>query len=178
MKVTDTAQLLVVPAKAGTQRLSFRYEATSASKRRQAPAFARATNGSVHRPHSAHNIMPTKAIVDAFIATVVNGQHAEAIERFYAVNATMQENHHPPRVGRDVLVVHERAALARNRDVFTHPVDFFAIVGDRVAIHWVFDFTSLDGKKLTIDEFAYQRWESDKVVEERFFYDPAQMRPS
>lgn len=120
--------------------------------------------------------MPSKQTVEAFIATVVSGQHVEAIERFYAPNATMQENHHPPRVGRDVLVANERAALARHTHVFTHPVDFFAIEGDRVAIHWVFDFTRLDGKKHTIDEFSFQRWAGDKVIEERFFYDPAQMR--
>ena len=119
--------------------------------------------------------MPNEATVNAFIATVVSGQHAEAIERFYAPNATMQENHHPPRVGCDVLVLHERAALARHSHVFTHPVDFVAIVGDHVAIHWVFDFTRLDGKRFTIDEFAYQRWEGEKVVEERFFYDPSQV---
>lgn len=122
--------------------------------------------------------MPNKATVDAFINTVVSGQHAEAIERFYAPHATMQENHHPPRVGRDVLVLHERAALARHREVFTHPVDFFAIDGDRVAIHWVFDFTRLDGKRFTIDEFAYQLWDGEQVVEERFFYDPAQVQPA
>jgi ketosteroid isomerase-like protein len=119
--------------------------------------------------------MPTQATVEAFIATVVSGQHAEAIERFYAPDATMQENHHAPRVGRDVLVQHERATLARHREVLTHPVDFFAINGDRVAIHWVFDFTRLDGKRFTIDEFAYQRWSGELVAEERFFYDPAQV---
>ena len=116
--------------------------------------------------------MPTQATVEAFIATVVSGQHAEAIKRFYALTATMQENHHPPRVGRDVLVARERAALARHGDVFTHPVDFFAIEGDRVAIHWVFEFTRLSGKTMRIDELAHQRWEGEKIMEERFFYDP------
>lgn len=120
--------------------------------------------------------MPSQHVVEAFIATVVSGQHAEAIERFYAPDATMQENHHPPRIGRDTLVANERAALARHQSVFTHPCDFFAINGDHVAIHWVFDFTRLDGTRLRIDEFAYQRWQGEKIVEERFFYDPAQMR--
>ena len=68
--------------------------------------------------------MLTQATVEAFIATVVSSHHAEAIERFYAANATMQENHHPPRVGRDVLVAHERAALARHSEALTHPVGF------------------------------------------------------
>ena len=65
--------------------------------------------------------MLTQATVEAFIATVVSSHHAEAIERFYAANATMQENHHPPRVGRDVLVAQERAALARHSEALTHP---------------------------------------------------------
>jgi len=120
--------------------------------------------------------MPTRQTVEGFIATVVSNQHVEAIERFYAEHASMQENHHPPRVGRALLVETERAALARHRSVFTHPVDFFAIEGDRVAIHWVFDFTRMDGSVARIDEFAWQRWDGELIVEERFFYDPAQMK--
>lgn len=120
--------------------------------------------------------MPTRQTVEAFLATVVSGQHAEAIEQYYTENASMQENHHPPRVGRNNLVENERAALARHRSVYTHPVDFFAIEGDRVAIHWIFDFTRHDGTTLRIDEFAWQRWEGELIAEERFFYDPAQMK--
>jgi hypothetical protein len=41
--------------------------------------------------------MPSKKIVDAFIASVVSGRHVEAIERFYAPHASMQENMSPPR---------------------------------------------------------------------------------
>lgn len=120
--------------------------------------------------------MPTRETVEAFIATVVSNHHVEAIERFYAENATMQENHHPPRVGRDTLIASERAALARHRSVYTHPVDFFAINGDHVVIHWIFDFTRMDGSVSRIDEMAWQRWNGDRIAEERFFYDPAQMQ--
>jgi hypothetical protein len=28
-----------------------------------------------------------------------------------------------------------------------------------------------------MEELAYQRWEGDRVVEERFFYDPKQLTP-
>ena len=55
--------------------------------------------------------MPTRNTLDQFIARVVSGAHVEAIEEFYTPNATMQENQSPPRVGRDVLVAHEKAAL-------------------------------------------------------------------
>ena len=120
--------------------------------------------------------MPGKQIVDAFIATVVGGQHVEAIERFYALHATMQENLDPPRRGLDNLVANERAALARQKEIATRPVDFCAIDGDRVVIHWIFDFTTREGRKFTLDEISMQRWENDKIVEERFYYDPAQFR--
>ena len=120
--------------------------------------------------------MPGKQIVDAFIATVVSGQHVEAIERFYALHATMQENLDPPRRGLDDPVANERAALARQKEIATRPVDFYAIDGDRVVIHWIFDFTTREGRKFSLDEISMQRWENDKIVEERFYYDPAQFR--
>ena len=28
-----------------------------------------------------------------------------------------------------------------------------------------------------LEELAYQRWEGDRVVEEKFFYDPRQLQP-
>ena len=61
--------------------------------------------------------MPTQNTLNQFIARVVSGAHAEAIEGFYTPNATMQENQSPPHAGRDVLVAHEKAALARSASV-------------------------------------------------------------
>ena len=118
--------------------------------------------------------MPSKQIVEAFIATVVSGLHVEAIERFYAPDATMQENLNPPRQGLANLLANERAALARQKEIATRPVDFYAIAGDRVVIHWIFDFTTLEGKTFALDEISMQRWDHDKIVAERFYYDPAQ----
>jgi hypothetical protein len=45
-----------------------------------------------------------------------------------------------------------------------------------VVIHWLFTFTLKDGGTRTLDEIAYQRWEGDKMREERFYYDPKQMQ--
>ena len=61
--------------------------------------------------------MPSRARLDEFIAAVVSGDHAGAIERFYTEDASMQENAAAPRVGRDVLVAHERAVLERVKSV-------------------------------------------------------------
>ena len=72
------------------------------------------------------------------------------------------------------LLANERAALARQKEIATRPVDFYAIAGDRVVIHWIFDFTTLEGKTFALDEISMQRWDNDKIVAERFYYDPAQ----
>jgi hypothetical protein len=61
--------------------------------------------------------MPTQNTRDQLIARVFSGAHAEAIEEFYTPNATRQENQSATRGGRDVLVAHEKAALARSASV-------------------------------------------------------------
>ncbi|HWE47319.1 MAG TPA: nuclear transport factor 2 family protein [Caulobacteraceae bacterium] len=120
--------------------------------------------------------MPDRAVVEAFIRRVVSGAHAEAIEDFYAENASMQENHNPPRQGRAVLVAHEKAALARMKEIVTHPVGRWLLDGDRVVINWVFDITGQDGVTRRMDELSIQQWECDKIVREQFYYDPGSIR--
>jgi predicted SnoaL-like aldol condensation-catalyzing enzyme len=114
--------------------------------------------------------MPSRARLDEFIATVVAGDHAGAIERFYTEDASMQENAAAPRVGRDALVAHERAVLERVKSV-TSTCVCSIVEGDRVAIHWIFDFVFHSGKTGRFDEVALQEWRGDKVWRERFFYD-------
>ena len=121
--------------------------------------------------------MPERARVQAFIATVVSGDHVKAIEDYYHVDASMRENSKEPRRGRDVLVAHEAAALARVARVDTHPVATCLIDGDYVAINWTFDFVDAQGGKRRMEEMALQRWQGDRIIEERFFYDPASIVP-
>jgi predicted SnoaL-like aldol condensation-catalyzing enzyme len=84
--------------------------------------------------------MPSRARLDEFIAVVESGDHAGAIERYYTEDATMQENAALPRAGRDTLVAHERAALARMSHVDSKCVSS-VVEGDRVALHWNFMLT-------------------------------------
>jgi ketosteroid isomerase-like protein len=121
--------------------------------------------------------MPQRDIVRAFIAMVERGRYVEAIESFYAENASMQENLQPPRQGREILVAGERKIMAGFREIRTRPVETYFVHGDRVVINWIFDFTDHDGASFTQDELALQRWQGDKIVEERFYYDPAQRPP-
>ena len=121
--------------------------------------------------------MPSAATLDRFIARVEQNAHAEAIEEFYTENASMQENRAAPRVGRDALVAHERKVLARARSVSSRCVQPVFVNGDQVVIRWIFQFEWLDGTSTRMEELACQRWEGERIAEEVFFYDPAQLRP-
>src|SRR5262245_7817748 len=120
--------------------------------------------------------MPKRERVEEFIARMKAGQSLELMPEFYAEEATAQENGAPPRVGLATLMEHERANLAR----FGHPrveAPSFAVDGDRVAINWVFEMTLPGGATLRLDEIAYQTWRGDKIVAERYYYDPSQLQP-
>jgi hypothetical protein len=119
--------------------------------------------------------MPTPETVEAFAAEVEAGRFVEAIEGFYVETASMQENTDAPRVGRDVLVAGEKQVMAGFAAITAQLQGPILIDGDHVAIRWLFEFTTRDGAKRTLEEIAWQRWEGDRIVEEQFFYDPKQL---
>ena len=121
--------------------------------------------------------MPSRERVQEFISQVERGEYVKAIEEFYHPNASMQENGLPPRLGRQALVEHERAVLAGLQDMRTRRVETFLVDGDRVVINWVFEMTGQEGQTRTLDELALQTWDGDRIAAERFYYDPAQIRP-
>ncbi len=116
--------------------------------------------------------MPSRERVAAFVAMVVAGDHVRAIADYYHEEASMQENLQPPRRGRAVLMAHEARVLERVK-MHTHPDPTYLIDGDQVVINWIFDATSKDGITRRLNELALQRWDGDRIAEERFVYDSA-----
>jgi hypothetical protein len=112
--------------------------------------------------------------VEELIALAQRGKFLEAIERFYAADATMQENLDPPRHGLEALLENERKVLAARPDIRVERVTSFLIDGDRAAINWVFAYTGPSGLRIQLDEIAWQQWSDGKIVRERFYYDLAQ----
>ena len=122
--------------------------------------------------------MPDRSVVERLIAGVVRREYLETIAEFYAPDATMQENLNPPRVGLEALLENERKAL---EGFFAEPpaakAVSFLVDGDRAAIHWIFDYTYRQGGgKGRLDEIAYQVWSGNKIVQERFVFDPGSVR--
>lgn len=120
--------------------------------------------------------MPSRATVEDFIATIERGEFLEALPKFYAEDMTAQENNGPPRIGRAAQTANEEAALKRMHFDSIKAVSYL-VDGDRVAINYVFEMTTARGDHLRMDEIAYQLWRGDQIVNERYFYDPAQRQP-
>lgn len=121
--------------------------------------------------------MPSPSTLDRFVAMVESNAHDQAIAEFYTVHASMQENNAPPRSGRETLITHERKVLGRARSVSSRCIRPVFVSGDVSVVRWQFRFVWLDGKVTEMEELAYQRWSGERICEERFFYDPAQLTP-
>ena len=121
--------------------------------------------------------MPAAETLEQFIALVESNAHVEAVERFYTADASMQENQSAPRVGRDSHAANERRVLARAKSLSSTCVRPVFVSGDKVVIRWIFQFQWHDGTVTRMEELAYQRWVGERIEEETFFYDPAQLVP-
>lgn len=122
--------------------------------------------------------MPSPQTLEGFVALVEAGRFVEAIERYYADDATMQENHRAPRVGKAALLAGERKVLAGTRSVRARCVRPVFVAGDQVVLRWQFEFEDAYRSVARVDELALQRWRGEQIVEEKFYYDPAQLRPA
>ena len=120
--------------------------------------------------------MPSPATLKAFADTVESNDHVGAILKFYAAEARTQENDAAPRLGREALAERERAVLASVAAVRTTRLGPLLLDGDHSAIRWRFEFTGKDGKVRRMEEVAWQTWQGEEVIEERFFYDPQQIK--
>jgi hypothetical protein len=120
--------------------------------------------------------MPSRATVDELIGMVEAGQFVESMERFYAPDATAQENLAPPRVGLPALIANEHQVLKAFAKVSGRSNCTPLIEGDQVVIHWLFEFHTSSGAVITLDELVHQTWEEEKIKRERFYYDPSQMK--
>lgn len=121
--------------------------------------------------------MPSTERVRSFISRVEQQDYVGAIAHFYHEDATMQENLGPMREGRDALMAHEMEIMFRYGAMPVRKVERFAINGNLVFINWVFEMTIPGVGKRLLDEVAMQVWDGDRIKSERFYYDPAQIRP-
>src|SRR5262245_61583553 len=98
--------------------------------------------------------MPTMDRIEALIARVENGEFVAAIEEFYTEDATMQENLGASRTGLPALVANEKQVLAAFEKTRARCVRPCFVSGDHAVIHWLFEFSTADGKSVRLEELA------------------------
>jgi len=118
--------------------------------------------------------MPKLKTIEEFIAMVESNEHDKAIEKFYTVDASMQENQAEPRVGRDLLVSNEKNTLQKVKSLVSKCIRPYFVNDDEVVIQWYFRFEWKNGSISEIEEITRQNWEGELIKSEQFFYDPRQ----
>ena len=118
--------------------------------------------------------MPNPETIEEFIAMVESNEHDKAIEKFYTVDASMQENQAEPRVGRDLLVTNEKNTLQKVKSLVSKCIRPYFVNDDEVVIQWYFRFEWKNGSISEIEEITRQNWEGELIKSEQFFYDPKQ----
>lgn len=82
--------------------------------------------------------MPKVETIERFIAMVESNEHDKAIEKFYTIDASMQENQSEPRIGRDLLVTNEKNTLLKVKSLVSKCVRPYFINGDSCCYSMVF----------------------------------------
>ena len=113
--------------------------------------------------------------VAALVDRVEAGRFVDAMRLFYAPDVEVQENEQPPRVGLDTAIANEERVLATFPRVTARALAI-VVAGDEAVIRWSFDFVTASGAAFHLDELALQTWRDDRIVREKFYYDPAQMQ--
>ena len=98
---------------------------------------------------------------------------ALAIERFYADDAVVFENHELARAGRLACAAYEREAVAKQAEpprtrAVSSACDDSA---GRAFVEWLIRWKTPEGTWMRLEEVAAQRWSGDRIVEERFYYE-------
>ena len=108
-----------------------------------------------------------------FIRLCEQGKTLEAIERFYAEDVVVFENHERARAGREACLAFEREALARLSQPATLRARAHAVEQQSgvAFVEWVIRFIGDDERPMRLEEVAVQRWGRGRIVEERFYYE-------
>ncbi|MBY0488441.1 MAG: nuclear transport factor 2 family protein [Gemmatimonadaceae bacterium] len=109
----------------------------------------------------------------ALVEYVTAGRILDAMQEFYAPDVVMQDNNNPPCVGKDANIEREKGFLAYVKEIHQNVATTVVASGDEAAIHYILDFTAVDGKRMRLDQVALQTWKDGYIVRERFLYDSA-----
>ncbi len=106
-----------------------------------------------------------------FAQLLEQGKTLEAIEQFYAEDATQYENHKLLLQGKSALHAHESQNLGKVKDL-TITLSHVVLDAEKAKVWGEMqnDFISIKQGRLRLREAFFQQWKSGKIKEQRFYY--------
>lgn len=121
--------------------------------------------------------MPTIETLENFAATVEANMHVEAVERFYAPSATLQDNQSSERRTKYTQIESEKKLRLKIKKMCSKCIRPFFVKDDYMIFKWHFRFEFKNDTFIDIEEIAYQEWNGEQIIKEQFFFDPKQFIP-
>lgn len=97
-------------------------------------------------------------------------------ERFYDENVVVQENLQTPRVGRAISIDRQQRMNANVKEVHEFKIGAVLVDGDRSVIEMHLELTTVDGYRIRLEEVGMQTWKNERIIHERYFYDPSSIQ--
>ena len=97
----------------------------------------------------------------------------EALQRFYDPQVSMQENNEPATRGLAANMAREQQFLDGVKEWLGFEVKSQAVGSNVTMYEAVFDFIATDGRRVHLEQVDVAKWKDGKIVEQRFYYDPA-----
>lgn len=119
--------------------------------------------------------MVCRSRVEDLVRYTLDNRLVEALKEFYHDDAIMQENCEPPRLGLAVSIERQKAAQAMTAQIHEVKAVSILVDGDRSAIEWHAEWSTVAGDRIRVEEMALQLWNGDRIIHERFFYDAGKL---
>ncbi len=127
---------------------------------------------------SATTTVTVRDRVQELIQYIKLGHIIEAMHEFYDKDVKMQENANPPTVGLPANIEREKQFLKGVKEWKGSTVKAIAVEGNVSFVEWVFDWISVDGNPVHLEQVAVAKWRDGKIVHEQFYYDTAGLSKS
>lgn len=101
---------------------------------------------------------------------ILQGKALDAFEKYYHKDVVMQENDHPPIIGKEANRKREEAFFGSITELRSAKPLQVAIGEGVTMVQWHFDYTHKDWGDRKYTQVAVQEWKDNQIIKEHFFY--------
>ena len=98
------------------------------------------------------------------------GRILDALNEFYAEDATMQENSLPPTVGREANYEREKQFLSMVKEWKGFEVTAKGVGEDVTFYETVMDWVTTDDTPVHVEQVVVAKWRDGKIIHERYYH--------